>query len=40
MVQEVDEARRALAIHRASRPRESEVDFAHRLARALDGRRD
>lgn len=40
MVREVDEARRALAIHRTSRPRESAVDFAHRLTRALGGRRD
>ena len=36
MIRQVDEARWALEVHRTSRPRASSVDFAHRLARALD----
>ena len=40
MVRRVDETRWALEVHRSSRPRASSVDYAHRLARALDARRD
>lgn len=40
IVGRVDEARRALALHRNSHPRASTIDFANRLARALDARRD
>jgi RNA polymerase sigma factor (sigma-70 family) len=38
LVRQVDEARWALQVHRASNPRASTIDFAHRLARALDTR--
>ena len=40
IVRQVDEARWALEVHRGSRPRASSVDFAHRLAQALDAQRD
>src|SRR5438093_5376957 len=40
VVRQVEEARWALEVHRTSHPRASSVDFAHRLARALDARRD
>jgi RNA polymerase sigma factor (sigma-70 family) len=36
MVRRVDEARRALEVHRISHPRASAVDFAHRLAGVID----
>ena len=36
VVRRVDEARWALEVHRASHPRDSSVDFARRLAQALD----
>lgn len=36
IVRQVDEARRALEVHRTSRPRASSVDFARRLVQALD----
>jgi hypothetical protein len=38
VVRRVEEARWALAVHRTSHPRESPVDFARDLARALDSR--
>ena len=40
IVRQVDEARWALEVHRTSHPRASSVDFARRLAQALDPRRD
>jgi len=40
IVRQVEEARWALEVHRTSHPRASSVDFAHRLARALDAPRD
>jgi hypothetical protein len=40
IVRQVDEARWALEIHRTSHPRDSPVDFARRLAQALDPRPD
>src|SRR5262245_15011634 len=39
MVRQVDEARRAFEVHRASAPRASTIDFARHLARALDTKR-
>ena len=39
-VRRVEKARWALEVHRTSHPRASSVDFAHRLARALDARHD
>jgi RNA polymerase sigma factor (sigma-70 family) len=36
LVRRVEEARRQLAVHHTSHPRPSTVDFARRLARALD----
>lgn len=36
LIRQVEDARRAIAIHRTSHPRASSVDFARRLARALD----
>jgi RNA polymerase sigma factor (sigma-70 family) len=36
IVRQVEEARWALEVHRTSRPRASSVDFARRLAQALD----
>jgi hypothetical protein len=38
LVRQVEEARSALAIHRSSRPRDSAVDFARRLAETFDTR--
>jgi cob(I)alamin adenosyltransferase len=32
LVRQVEDARRALAVHRSSRPRDSAVDFVRRLA--------
>ena len=40
MVRSVDEARRALQVHRTSRPRASSIDFARRLIQTLDSRPD
>ena len=40
IVRQVEEARWALEVHRTSHPRSSSVDFARRLARALDARRE
>jgi hypothetical protein len=40
LIQRVENGRRALALFRANHPRASSVDFAQRLARALDARRD
>ena len=37
LIRQVDTARRALAVHRASRPRHASADFARRLAQAIDG---
>jgi RNA polymerase sigma factor (sigma-70 family) len=37
-IQQVEEARRALAIHRANQPRNCSTDFARRLANVLDTR--
>jgi RNA polymerase sigma factor (sigma-70 family) len=37
LVRQVEEARRALEIHRRSRPRESTLDFARRVADMFDG---
>jgi RNA polymerase sigma factor (sigma-70 family) len=39
-VRRVEGARRALEVHRTSRPRDSEVDFARRVVAALDPKRD
>jgi hypothetical protein len=39
-VRQVEEVRWALAVHGTSHPRASSVDFAHRLARELDTRRE
>jgi RNA polymerase sigma factor (sigma-70 family) len=36
LVRQVEEGRRGLAVHRASQPRTSSIDFARRLAQALD----
>ena len=38
IVRQVDEARWAFQVHRTSHPRHSSIDFARRLARALDSR--
>lgn len=38
IVRQVDDARRALRVHRTSHPRASSVDFARRLIEALDAR--
>jgi|SRR5688572_4257047 len=35
LIRQVDEARRALAIHRSMQPRASSIDFARRLAEAM-----
>ncbi len=40
IVRQVDEARWALEVHRTSHPRDSSVDFARRLIRAVEARRD
>jgi len=40
LVRQVDETRRALEVHRTSRPHASSIDFARRLARTLDSPRD
>jgi len=40
IVRRVDEARWALEVHRTSQPRESSVDFARHLVRALDALRE
>lgn len=40
IIRQVDEARWALEVHRASHPRASSVDFARRLIEAIDARRD
>jgi RNA polymerase sigma factor (sigma-70 family) len=40
IVRQVDEARWALEVHRTSHPRDSSVDFARRVAQALDAERD
>ena len=40
IIRQVDEARWADEVHRTSRPRESSVDFARRLVRALDAPHD
>jgi RNA polymerase sigma factor (sigma-70 family) len=36
VIRQVEHAKRAIELHRASRPRDSDVDFASRLASALD----
>ena len=36
VIRQVEHAKRAVELHRASRPRDSDVDFASRLASALD----
>lgn len=36
LVRRVDEARSALEVHRTSQPRDSPIDFAHRLLEAID----
>ncbi len=36
LVRRVDDARSALEVHRTSQPRESSIDFAHRLLDAID----
>ena len=38
MVRQVDEARRAAAVHRTSQPRDSDVDFARRIVGMFDER--
>lgn len=38
MVRQVDEARRAVALHRTSQPKNSDVDFARRIVGMFDGR--
>lgn len=40
VVQQVDEARRAFAIHRSSQPRASSIDFARRLMETFESRKD
>lgn len=40
MVRRIDEARWALEVHRTNQPPASSIDFAHRLARALEGERE
>jgi len=40
IVRQVDEARWALKVYRTSHPRDSSVDFARRLTRALDSQDD
>ena len=37
LIRRVEAARRALEVHRTSRPKRAFVDFAHHLAQALDG---
>jgi len=37
LIRQVDAARRAVAVHRTSQPRGASVDFARRLAQAIDG---
>ena len=37
LIRQVEAARRALEVHRTSQPRRSSVDFARRLAQAIDG---
>ncbi len=39
VVQQVEEARRAFAVHRSSHPRASSIDFARRLMETLDARK-
>ena len=39
VVRQVDEARRAFAVHRSSHPRASSIDFARRLMETLDARK-
>ena len=40
IVRQVEKARWALQVHRTSHPRSSLIDFAHRLAEAIDARHD
>jgi RNA polymerase sigma factor (sigma-70 family) len=40
VVRQVDEARRAFAVHRSSHPRASSIDFARRLMETLDARKN
>lgn len=40
VVRQVDEARRAFAVHRSSHPRASSIDFARRLVEMLDAGKD
>jgi hypothetical protein len=40
VVRQVDEARWASQVHRSSHPRNSSIDFARRLARAIDAQND
>jgi RNA polymerase sigma factor (sigma-70 family) len=40
MIGRIEEARRALEVHRTSRPRGSAIDFARRLTRVLESRAD
>jgi RNA polymerase sigma factor (sigma-70 family) len=40
VVQQVEEARRAFAIHRSSHPRASSIDFARRLMETFESRKD
>jgi RNA polymerase sigma factor (sigma-70 family) len=37
LIRQIDTARRAVAVHRTSQPRGASVDFARRLAQAIDG---
>ncbi len=39
-VRRVEQARWALEVHRANRPRDSDIDFAHRVVSALEPTRD
>lgn len=40
VVRQVEEARRAFAVHRISQPRTSSIDFARRLMETFDARKD
>jgi hypothetical protein len=40
VVRQVDEARRAFAVHRSSQPRASSIDFARRLIETLDAQKN
>lgn len=40
VVQQVEEARRAFAVHRSSHPRASSIDFARRLMETFESRKD